>query len=163
MPTFEFNYENTPDPQGHMAAYGLRVGCRVGLHSITEEHLKSQGGKLPDPVVGNALIDTGASLSAIDQIAASALSLPVIAQAKVGTADGPRTSSVHPFTIHLAGLRINVVRGIAANLKGQGIIALIGMDFLAKCTFIMVGPEGKFVIITPDLPGPTQQETPPIA
>jgi hypothetical protein len=69
------------------------------------------GGKLPDPIKGYALIDTGASGTCIDDDVAVALSLPVTGTAIMTSASLPLTSRIVKLTTlpeaaaHDAGLR----------------------------------------------------------
>ena len=105
-------------------------------------------GKIPPaPVVGWALIDTGAHSTCVDREAAARAGLAVVDSA-------PMTSATYAHEIvpifagqlDITGIPQNVVvnRAYGANLAAQGLVALIGRDLLASCILIYNGPDGSF-------------------
>ena len=109
--------------------------------------LASKGKSLPPPIAGLALIDTGASSTCIDQKAAEDAGLAIVDS-------GPMSSATHDNEIvpiyagrvDIVGMSITVSanRAYGANLKSQGLIALIGRDILSKCVLVYNGLEGSF-------------------
>lgn len=105
------------------------------------------GKTLQQPVVGRALIDTGASTTCVDEAAARQAGCAV-----VGT--GPITSATHDnhivpifaAKIDIAGIGqyIEALRAYGSNLASQQLIALIGRDVLSSCVFIYNGSDGSF-------------------
>ena len=128
-----------------------RFGPRVLITlSPLEAQIKTfvdQGESLPTPVVGLALIDTGASATCIDRNAAERAGLALVDS-------GPMTSATHDKEIvpifagrlKLEGLEqyVNAHRAYGATLESQGLIALIGRDVLAGCVLVYNGPDGSF-------------------
>ena len=84
-----------------------------------------------------ALVDTGASTTCIDDALARQLGLPVIDVVQMTSASHAGTeANVCPIQMEIVGspIRVNVPRAIGANLAPQGIVALIGRDYLQHCT-----------------------------
>lgn len=149
MPILSFRVEGvTPTgekiyPGMLLAKEMLRVPAAIWVHQSALKALSDQGTKPPDMVQGNALIDTGASITSIDLEAARKLGLPEVGRTSLGTADGPKQAPLFPFSISIPpSLSFQCPQGAGCNLRGQGIIALIGMDLLARCILIVNGPEG---------------------
>lgn len=126
------------------------AGPRVQISlSPLEEQIKSltdRGKDIPTPVVGHALIDTGASSTCIDQDAANRAGLAVVDS-------GPMHSATHANEIVpiFAGLmkihglsNIEAGRAYGVNLDSQGLIALIGRDVLSKCILVYNGIDNSF-------------------
>ena len=128
-----------------------QLGPRLQLTlSPLEEHVKAvvdKGEVIPAPVIGFALIDTGASSTCIDREAAERAGLAVVDS-------GPITSVTHEAEIvpiyagklDIAGLPNDIVshRAYGANLAPQGLIALIGRDALMSCVLVYNGPDGSY-------------------
>lgn len=107
--------------------------------------LAQQGQPLPPPRTGWALIDTGASVTCIDDQAAQELGLPAIDVVPMASASHAQTQqNVYPVQITLSafGFALQAPRAIGAALAAQGILALIGRDVLQICTLFYNGPAG---------------------
>lgn len=108
-----------------------------------------QGITIPSPITGNALIDTGASATCIDEATAQALQLPII---DVGTITSATHESqmcnIYPIKFEILGSGIvgEIPRAIGANLTPQNIIMLIGRDWLSNCTLHYNGVSGDFTL-----------------
>ena len=127
------------------------AGPRVAITLFPlEEHVKELAAKglTPSaPVTGFALIDTGASSTCFDRGAAERAGLAVVDS-------GPMTSATHEneivpiyagrLTIQGISQNVNAFRAFGANLRPQGLVALIGRDLLASCVLIYNGPDGSF-------------------
>ena len=110
-----------------------------------------KAGKKPLEREGHALIDTGASRTAVDLQLAKEMGLPVIGRAHMSSAS--HESVIMPVfsgNLEVPGFAaINVPDGLlGANLDGDKnkIIVLIGRDLLAMATFHYNGPEGSFTL-----------------
>ena len=102
---------------------------------------------MPAPVSGLALIDTGATSTCIDDETARQLQLPAIDVVTVASAShASARQSVHPVQIELVGwpIRFDAPRAIAAPLRIQGILVLIGRDVLQHTILVYNGPTGSF-------------------
>lgn len=138
----------TTDPQGRTVNVSPRlvlekVGPRVpaALFAPRDDGEQQEG---VQAVSGHALIDTGASVTCVDRHAAEQAGLPVVDS-------GPMTSATHEQEIvpcYAGRLRmdgfgeVNFNKAYGANLRPQGLVALIGRDLLASCVLIVNGPEG---------------------
>ena len=144
------------DPQGNitplrrdLALRELGPILRVTLLPL-EVQLKFYSSKnvpTPDPITGNALIDTGASVTCIDQSAAQKAGLPVVDSSPISSAT--HSNAVVPIyagRLMIQNLHQNIEskRAYGVNLDSQGLIALIGRDLLASCIFIYNGPDSSF-------------------
>jgi predicted aspartyl protease len=107
-----------------------------------------QGGTLPSPVAGLALIDTGASTTCIDDATARQMGLPVIDVVQMTSASHASIpQNIYPVQIEVIGPGINItVPAMGANLAPQGIHALIGRDFLQHCTLHYNGLSGEITL-----------------
>ncbi len=103
-----------------------------------------------------ALVDTGASITAIDVPILSQLGVNPVGKASVGTADGPALQSTFPARIAFPGTGFpgfEIPAALGCNLQGQivamnqkPIIALIGRDILSRFVFIYNGSAGMFTL-----------------
>jgi predicted aspartyl protease len=101
------------------------------------------------PVTGMALIDTGASTTCIDDAAAQSLGLPIVDVATMSSASHASSqANIYPISIEILGLPIiiNVPSAMGAALAPQGLLLLIGRDFLRRCTLFYNGVTGEFTI-----------------
>jgi predicted aspartyl protease len=138
-------------PGGKVVPLPIQVGLRtqgplvqvtVSLADSIASELVKQGKPVPAPVVGNALIDTGAVSTCIDEDAAQKLQLPVINVVNLASTSHPSTkANVYPVKFQITGLPINfnAPMSIGAPLAVQGLVALIGRDVLQHCTLIYSG------------------------
>lgn len=107
---------------------------------------------------GLALIDTGASMSAVDRRAALDLGLPSPGAATffAVTATGDR----HVTPLRTGQLRLGQdpryfeldlieVPDLHARVEGFRVVALLGWDFLGACTLAFDGPAGTFTLGLP--------------
>ena len=110
------------------------------------EALGKEGKAVPSPVSGAALIDTGASITCIDEaILKDSLNLSPIGTATAGTADGPVQRNVYPgrlvfptksWTLDLDGaMGVDLTGQMIRTNPPQKVIALIGRNLLEKWIF----------------------------
>lgn len=106
---------------------------------------------------GLALVDTGASMSAVDRGVARALQLPSTgaAQWRAVTADTPEVAPLRTGHLRLADdprrweLELIEVPNLEHRVSGYRLIVLLGWDFLDQCRIAIDGPGGTFTL---DLP-----------
>lgn len=132
--------EKTEGP-AWLRRYGPRISVEISVHIVVQKALISTGQPVPQPVAGQALIDTGASISAIDISVAKQLGLQPVGKRKLGCAAGATEADTFPFTIQIVpgGPNLNCMPGVGADIKAQGIIALIGMDLIGQGVLIVNG------------------------
>lgn len=139
---------NKLDVPGNLVLFRSGPCMQVSI-SVAEPvavQLLQQGKKLPAPISGMALVDTGASTTCIDETVAQKLLLPVTDVVMVASASHAATQqNVYPARIEVVGLSIaiNALNAIGAPLAPQGIIALIGRDVLQHCTLFYNGMTGS--------------------
>ena len=123
--------------------------CVPIVLSPLEEHLQALAGQRTAPIPllnGLALIDTGASVTCIDQEAARTAGLAIVDSGPMHSA----THENHIVPIYAGMIQIQTfpafrtTRAYGAHLEPQGVIALIGRDMLASCMFTYNGADGSF-------------------
>lgn len=132
-----------------LAIRGPIIEVSVGIEQSAGAGFAAERQELPSPRTGWALIDTGASITCVDDKAARELSLPVIDVAKVTSATHTEIDqNVYPIQITIVGsaLQFNVARAMGAALEPLGIIAWIGRDVLSLCTLSYSGPTGQITL-----------------
>lgn len=138
---------------------GALVRLRVSLSRPTILSLRQARQAIPQPVIVDALIDTGAESCCVDPSIVAQLGLPLYAfglSAAPGTAAPPipALGGATVGTFHTAGLAIVHPAGqpdlVVPNIVVQtlplvafGIEAVIGRDVLASCVLVYNGPAGS--------------------
>ena len=108
--------------------------------------------KAPLPGVSNlqALIDTGAGDSCIDNLLAAQLNLPIIDRRRISGSAGPHETNVYLAQVHMPSLNYTIFGAFAGvDLKAGGQVhsALIGRTFLANFKMIYDGTTGDVTLI----------------
>ena len=135
-------------PSAALLGQGPTVPVVLSVAQTIADQLMQQGLTVPTPVSGSALIDTGASQTCIDDAIDQQLQLPVIDVVNMTSASHASTQqNIYPVLIEVVGgIRINVPRAMGANLASQSLAALIGRDFLQRCTLFYNGPSGLITL-----------------
>lgn len=136
-------------PQLVLLNRGPVLQITVGLAQSMAQPLLQQGITLPTPLSGLALIDTGASVTCIDEAAAQQLQLPVVGTTQMVSASHANVQqNIYPVQIELVGANITIEspQTMAAALAAQGLLMLIGRDVLANCTLFYNGPTGQITL-----------------
>jgi len=119
--------------------------------------LKKAGKEVPDLQKILALLDTGASCSAIDQSVLDPLDLTPTGEAEILTPSAgkiPQKTLTYDVVIGIFAGRqgdlhyiSDALQVIASDLfEAQGIHALIGRDVLSQCIFHYNGADGQFTL-----------------
>lgn len=108
-------------------------------------YFTQRGQPVPKPISGEALFDTGASISAVYTNVITQLGVNPISVTSVHTPGGVVQQNLHPIrfvfpTLGMLTVDFNAV--IGSNLHPQGIIALVGRDVLSNCILVYNGPAG---------------------
>ena len=128
---------------------GAILNVAISVHPALAASLDRHGSFAPAPVTGLALIDTGATMTAIDQNVATQLDLAPVGTIRTGTAGGRMDFSLYPVRITFpdAGLPgTDLTRAAGCDLAGQGYPALIGRDILANFVMTYNGPLGQIIL-----------------
>lgn len=126
--------------------------------SVTDEHRKAlakHGEPEPNVVTGLALIDTGASVTCIDDSVAIDAGLPVVDKGRISSATDTPEASVYAGRIVLVQkgqimgvdtAQVEARRAFGVNIRNQGIITLIGRDVLSQAILFYSGPEARYTL-----------------
>jgi predicted aspartyl protease len=139
-------YVNLPiSPRGPV------VVANFGMPRALADQMRAGEKQPPNPVIVEALIDTGAGSTMVDPVILRQLNLNPIDKALVNTASSggsPVQIDVYEVDVFLHDGSVQKswqsLRVGAADLSQQGIQALIGRDMLAHCLFVYNGTSGLF-------------------
>jgi predicted aspartyl protease len=127
----------------------------VGTSGPRQQALQQAGQTIPQPVLITALVDTGASTTAIDPSVVQALGLQPTGSMLILT---PSTGStpvqantydvalVIPLGASAMTFTIHALQIFESTLSVQGIKALIGRDVLSNCLLVYDGRSNFFSI-----------------
>jgi len=123
--------------------------CEVVIKpsSITVDALKLEKKDIPFVKV-IALIDTGASTTAISQNIVDKLQLVSRGTAPVHTS-AKTTENRNEYDVCVefdTDSYVDVLKVLGANLQDHSIDCLIGRDILSDCTLTYIGPENRFIL-----------------
>lgn len=141
MPIFEI--QTSPDV---LRRRGAIFPIEISLPKTLVDYLTKQGAPIPAPVSGHALIDSGASISVADSSVISGLNISPIGVATVLTPAGPAQKNLFPARFKLSQFMTDISPVIGADLRPQGIVALIGRDILSRFLMIYHGHGGRVVL-----------------
>ena len=128
---------------------GAVLNVAISVHPALAASLDREGRIAPAPLTGLALIDTGATMTAIDHNVASQLDLAPVGIIQTGTAGGRMDCFLYPVRITFpdAGLPgADLTHAAGCDLAGQGYLALIGRDLLANFVLTYNGPLGQIIL-----------------
>ncbi len=141
--------ESPEASRAKLVRIGPCVPIAVGLPDAWLRTLRIQGKTPPATLFGEALIDTGASLSAIDRTLVDQLQLPARGSENVASVSGVVTGITYPAQIAFPGTGLqSFTRGdfVALDILRLGVIAIIGRAVLANWQLNYDGPAGAFTI-----------------
>jgi hypothetical protein len=140
-----------------VSSRGLIVEAAVLVSQSRREALEKAGQAVPEPQRVYALLDTGASCSAVDQSALDALGLTPTGEAEIltpSTGHIPQKTSTYDVQIGIFAGRPGDPHYLSAPIEvmasdlfaGQGIHVLIGRDILANCILQYNGADEIFTL-----------------
>ena len=136
----------TPESPEGLLKEGPRLEVRFLISSGLEDKYKAEGKPLPEPVVVNALIDTGASVSVIQKSIPEKLGLTPVGVTNICTPSSKDHQCYQYFMrMHIPTHQLTY-EGIfiGAPLDGQNISCLIGRDILKDGMLIYIGVSNLF-------------------
>jgi len=153
MPLFEIQYPGQADKQAGLPTSILqRIGpllnVTVGVTPEHEQKLRSLGIPVPEPVPGVALIDTGASITVIDESIAQQLKLRPTAIARLNHPGGVTNRPCYPVQMLFPATALpprEFATAVSAKVKTPKYphIVLLGRDFLRQIRLVYNGPKGR--------------------
>jgi len=153
----KFNVISQPDPTdpnriiqspqlGHHALFsgGIVMDIVIGIDAITAQSSQDES-PIPSPIAAKALVDTGCTITSIDNALATTLNLKIRGYNTIHTANGIATANQHQVSLafpgtNLKGRQTHTVQ--TANLTGQPFQVLIGRDLMASWLITYNGPAG---------------------
>ena len=158
MPVYNRHY--WPDvsqvgaPDG-LVWYGPVIPVEVAVPQALAQHLVNANLPVPAPIAGWALIDTGATITAIDTSVLDELGVPAVGVARVGTAGGPVQQNVFPARLSFTGTDLQDLafnKAVGCDLSefvapgDERLIVLLGRDLLQYFVLVYNGPGGIITI-----------------
>ncbi len=128
---------------------GPRLNVEVHVPQPLATLLSQQGKPIPKPAPGLALIDTGASITAVDDSVITSLGVQPIGVTTVHTPSGSAPQNQYPVRFVFPGSslpELSVTQAIGSVLRPQGIVALIGRDALSSVILVYNGPVGMMTL-----------------
>ncbi|MBF0591583.1 MAG: hypothetical protein HQL02_05795 [Nitrospirae bacterium] len=119
------------------------IKVTVDISTKLEESYRRQSIPIPKSIEGYGLIDTGATITAVDIDVIKVLNIAPRGTATVLTPQGSDEQEI--FSLRMAlphGITFNFQSVTGSVLKNQGIIALIGRDVLIRGVFVYNGTIG---------------------
>jgi len=130
-------------------AIGPQLDVEVHVPDALASILTQQGKPIPKPVAGKALIDTGASITAVDGSIIQSLGVQPVGVATVHTPSGSAQQNQYPVKFMFPGSGLPPLiasQAIGSVLQSQGIVALIGRDSLSSVVFVYNGGAGMITL-----------------
>jgi len=165
MPIHIISFQGGPPAQAPLSfhplppvliAVGPVVSVLVEVPSALAAALQSAGSSIPQPASGLALIDTGATRSAVDDGVIQALGVQPTGVVNVGTAAGMQQQSVYSARFTFPGSKLPTIEFAqltGVNLRGHVVphvnvplIALIGRDLLSRFIMVYNGPHATVTL-----------------
>jgi len=135
--------------QNDLVLRGPRLVVAVRLPEIWARRLREDGAPVPVPVTGDALIDTGSSVSGLDGSVITRLGLPPVRSDVITTPTRRSVQLTYPAQMSFSEVDFPDLTGndfIELELQAFGVIALLGRNALARFTLSYDGPAGAFTI-----------------
>jgi hypothetical protein len=136
------------DPQ-RLLLQGPALQIQIDIPDDLATILAREGKPVPPPQTGTALIDTGASFTAVEEVSLKALGLAPSGVAPIWTPSGSKDHAIYACKLSFPGtpiqpLTFNAVVG--CQLQGFGHQALFGRDILQYFLLVYNGPEGIWTL-----------------
>jgi len=128
---------------------GPRIAIEIGVPTVLAKFLVRSGLPVPAARRGFALIDTGASITAVDEEVVASLGIQPIGQMKLSTPSQSRPAWLYAARLTCSAVAVPVVEIldiVGCTLQPQGFIALLGRNFLRKVVLVYDGPGGFFTL-----------------
>lgn len=142
-----------PTLSGSIGPWGPMMYVKVMQSNQRVRVLKKAGLPFSSPIVVLGLIDTGASLSALDESVITSLGLAPRSLISIHT---PSTGAAYEKRMTYEALVVlgetvgkplsKTVTVLSCELATQGFFALIGRDLLRHCRFLYDGPNDSFTL-----------------
>ena len=155
MSVFRFTYPDSTESHAEhqLQILGPLVPISIDVHPDQAALMATMGHPPRVPQTGDALIDTGATLSLIDMSIARALALKQVGQTRFRTVHGAVEAPVFMALLRFPagiGPQTMTVAGAELPRKAGTNIALLGRDLLRRGKLIYDGRAGSVELHLPD-------------
>ena len=137
------------DPE-RLQRSGAVLQVEVSLPTALAAAMQNAGTPIPQPHVGIALIDTGASITSVDDGVLVGLGLSPTSTRLISTPSATNVEQpVYPCILSFPGTPLPQIpfnEVVGSQLAGLGCSVLIGRDILRHCLLVYNGPEGFWTI-----------------
>lgn len=137
------------DLMGRLRQEGPLIPIQIGIPTAMAEQMRAAGETPPVPEEIIGLIDTGASITAINVGTAQRLGLVPTGSIQIAGATGVSQMPVYAAMIQFSdpAITYGAVRVGGANLSHPTFEILIGRDILCHMHFSYKGPKGQFSLV----------------
>lgn len=132
-------------PQSTLARFGPVLQVAISITPEHAERLSELGEQPPAPISGLALIDTGASITAVDEEVCLKLGLPATGTVIMSHAAGNEERACYPIQVMFPGSPLPPLASpkvVSCKLHSPQIL-LLGRDLLAMLRLVYHGPAGR--------------------
>jgi predicted aspartyl protease len=144
-------FNNAPDGTSGsnlLMLFGPTLFADIGFDPAYRPHTRQP----PTPSIENtqALVDTGAAESCIDNLLAAELNLPIINRRSISGAHGSHPTNIYLAQVHVPSLQFTIhgeFAGVDLVAGGQIHKMLIGRTFLRHFTMIYKGATGAVTLL----------------
>jgi hypothetical protein len=129
---------------------GPKIAIEVSVPTALAEFFLKNGLPVPPAQRGFALIDTGASITAVDEGLVESLGTQPIGQMRLSTPSQSRPAWLYAARMSFPDFPIpalDVLDVVGCTLQPQGFIALLGRNFLRTVVLVYDGPGGLFTLL----------------
>jgi len=142
MPRYEWEV-----PPEELRERGPLCNIEISVPQVMIDLLAESDQPIPDSIPGPALIDTGASISAVDMAVLEALQINQVDVIELATPSNPQ--AIGPgfparFIFRDKVIELSIVLG--ADLRPFNAIAIIGRDILSNCLLIYFGTRERVLL-----------------
>ncbi len=149
MPIYNSSGVNFVGDPGNLQLDGPKLDIEISAASVLLESLSLSGLPKPPARAGLALIDTGASITAVDEGVIASLGIQPIGQMKLSTPRESLPAWLYAIRLSFAEAPmddVEVLDVVGCTLQPQGFIALLGRNFLRRMVFTYDGRNGFFTL-----------------
>lgn len=127
---------------------GALVDIRIGNATLIANQMKIEGKQVPEPKAIVAMIDTGASISAIDSSVAASLGLQQTGSVQVGGVGGMSQQPVFAASLEFTDPKIayDPLSLSGSSLGAPDFQMLIGRNILCQMILTYDGAQGRFTL-----------------
>ena len=153
MPVYNF-FQWAEGKGDQLEPHGPLIQVEIGIPAALEEFCISKNLQIPAPITGYALIDTGATSTAVHEQCLLDLGVLPLDSIPTMTPSGKGRSFVYPTKVSFPGINVSGLamdRVIGSELKweipdGREIIMLLGRDLLKHFLFVYNGKSSDITL-----------------